>query len=200
MVETLANSEFSLSIEDSRTKEVDIKKETTANAKSGGSNTQENKSENSSNLEDQNKNDIGNDLASEFVNSAEYQLLKQEMLKQKVLCNLKESTGILQNASAIDVNGKLPKINWDDIYNMSANVMEIYTKEVDELLGEMDKLFKQQFIWQEAAFTTDSHRGAKRMSQVEKWICDKENYIEYIEYEFKESAATIKNVIESLSK
>lgn len=59
--------------------------------------------------------------------------------------------------------------------------------------------WQKQYLWQESAFTIDSHRGASRIGVAEEWMKAKESHLEFMVQEFTKSAQVIKKTIEGLS-
>ncbi|KAL6946963.1 hypothetical protein ACO0QE_001819 [Hanseniaspora vineae] len=123
--------------------------------------------------------------------------IAKNMSKEAVLVRFKEATAILQDVESN--NGSTTgSVNWDELYSFSANIMDEYTHKIDQLLKKLDTLYKDQFIWQEAASTVDSRRAASKIAQAEEWIVQKEANIQHMNYEFLESADIIKKTIQSL--
>ncbi|CEP61675.1 Gmc2p LALA0_S03e08262g [Lachancea lanzarotensis] len=130
--------------------------------------------------------------------------MRAEMMKLEVLQRLGEATGLVnaeckKSSTAAD-HAPIKRLNWDDLYEISANLMDTYTKEVDICLTELDNFYKKQYLWQEAAFTMDSHRGATRIGLAERWIASKETHLEYMRQELSSSARVIKRTLEDLSR
>lgn len=121
----------------------------------------------------------------------------KDMSKEAVLIRFKEATDILQVFDSKS-GTKTGSVNWDELYSFSANIMDEYTQEIDQLLKELDTLYKDQFIWQEAASTVDSRRAASQIAQAEEWIVQKEANIQHMNLEFLESADIIKKTIQGL--
>lgn len=91
-------------------------------------------------------------------------------------------------------------MNWDKLYEVSAEFMDLYSKEMEEILAELDEVYKKWFMWQEAAFTIDSHRGATRIGKAESWIKSKELHLKHTRNELDSSAKVIRTTIEDLSR
>ncbi|SCU97786.1 LAFA_0G13256g1_1 [Lachancea sp. 'fantastica'] len=130
--------------------------------------------------------------------------IRAEMMKQEVLQKLSQATGLMdseckETSTAAD-HAPINRLDWDELYETSANLMDLYTKEVDICLTELDSYYRKQYLWQEAAFTIDSHRGATRIGFAESWIASKETHLEYTRQELSSSARVIKRTLEDLSR
>lgn len=58
---------------------------------------------------------------------------------------------------------------------------------------------QKQYLWQEAAFVLDSHRGALLFNRSKGWMDAKEKHLEYKRKELDRSAKVIKTTIERLT-
>ncbi|SCU98683.1 LADA_0H14708g1_1 [Lachancea dasiensis] len=144
-------------------------------------------------------------LAAEWQNNEHNKkAVHDEMMKQVVLQRLSQITGLINadcdRPSGTSDHGPISSVNWDEVYEVSANVMDLYTKEIDECLAELDRSYRRQYLWQEAAFTIDSHRGATRIGVAESWIVGKEGNLEFTRQELSTSARVIKKTLEELSR
>ncbi|CUS20177.1 LAQU0S01e00738g1_1 [Lachancea quebecensis] len=144
-------------------------------------------------------------LAANWQNNGQHmKTIRAEMLKQDVLSRVDKITGLM-NSDCKKANGTsehepVERLNWDEVYEVSANVMDLYTKDVDECLSELEKFYRKQYLWQEAAFTIDSHRGAARIGAAETWVIEKELHLESKRQELSSSAQIIKKTLEGLSR
>lgn len=72
--------------------------------------------------------------------------IRDEMMKQEVLTRLDKITMLMaadsKKSSATPDHAPVNRLNWDELYEISANVMDVYTKEVDECLAELDKFYR----------------------------------------------------------
>ncbi|CAH02146.1 Gmc2p [Kluyveromyces lactis] len=137
-------------------------------------------------------------LAAEWQSDKKKEEVQRQVLQNEFLKSVKEiSKSLVKNQ-----NDKSPisQLNWDQMYDVSAELMDQYSKEMEQILAELDEVYKKHFMWQEAAFTIDSHRGATRIANAEMWMKSKEAYLQYTRKELDTSAKVIKTTIEDLSK
>ncbi|SCV04873.1 LANO_0G13300g1_1 [Lachancea nothofagi CBS 11611] len=144
-------------------------------------------------------------LAAEWQkNELNKKMVREDMMKQEVLQRLDRITESInadcRKTTVGSDHAPVSRLNWDELYETSANVMDLYTKEVDDCLAELDKFYRKQYLWQEAAFTIDSHRGAARIGVSESWVVNKETHLEYMRQELSSSARVIKKTLEELSR
>ena len=68
------------------------------------------------------------------------------MMKQDVLNRMDKITGLMnadcKKASGAPEHEPVERLNWDELYEVSANVMDLYTKDVDECLSELEKFYR----------------------------------------------------------
>ncbi|AQZ15640.1 GMC2 (YLR445W) [Zygosaccharomyces parabailii] len=138
-------------------------------------------------------------LAAEWQTDEHKEQARQEIARNEVLAKIQEATKIIKDAKQEDP-GSLHRMEWDSVYDLSANVMDEYTKSVDGILSELNQLYRKQYLWQEAAFVKDSHRGATLIGRAEEWMRLKENHLEFKQAELASSANVIKTTIERLTK
>lgn len=137
-------------------------------------------------------------LAAKWESTQHKKEIQTQVLKNSFLKSVKEVSMCLKNTA----NDKqmLESLNWDQMYEVSAELMDLYSKEMEQILAELDEVYKRWFMWQEAAFTIDSHRGAARIAKAETWVKSKESYLIHTRNELDNSGKVIKSTIEELSK
>ncbi|CAR26632.1 hypothetical protein ZYGR_0H04500 [Zygosaccharomyces rouxii] len=138
------------------------------------------------------------DLAAEW-RTKEYKKQSQlPICQNEVMLKMQEATRLLKECKG-EEPGTLQRMEWDSLYDVSANVMDEYTKNVDAVLAEMDQLYRKQYLWQEAAFVMDSHRGATMIGRAEEWMKLKEQHLGFRRKELDRSASVIRKTIERLT-
>ncbi|CDO92235.1 unnamed protein product [Kluyveromyces dobzhanskii CBS 2104] len=137
-------------------------------------------------------------LAAECQSDKKKDEVQRQVLQNEFLKSVKDVGKSLKESHS--ANSASLQLNWDQMYEVSAELMDQYSKEMEEILSELDEVYKKQFMWQEAAFTIDSHRGATRIATSETWMKSKEKYLQYTRKELDNSAHVIKTTIEELSK
>ncbi|SCU90516.1 LAME_0E08900g1_1 [Lachancea meyersii CBS 8951] len=147
---------------------------------------------------------LGNLAAELQKNDHHKHSVRAEMMNKEILQRLSHATGLIEadckkSSTAADP-APISRLDWDELYEVSANVMDLYTKEVDTCLAELDRFYRKQYLWQEAAFTIDSHRGAARIGHAETWVVHKEMHLEYMRQELSSSARVIRRTLEELSR
>lgn len=138
------------------------------------------------------------DLAAEWQTEKHKNLSRDDITQNEVLSKIQEATQIIKDCKQEDSDA-LQRMEWDSVYDLSANVMDEYTKSVDGILSQLDQLYRKQYLWQEAAFVMDSHRGATLIGRAEEWMRLKENHLEFKRGELERSANVIKSTIERLT-
>ncbi|KAL3231514.1 hypothetical protein RNJ44_00549 [Nakaseomyces bracarensis] len=132
--------------------------------------------------------------------------IKEECLKSEVLQKVNEITKLVKDSvesKDLESNTKeLPnyKLDWDIFYELSTSIMDKYTHDIDELLNELDKLCRKQYLWQDSAVVIDSYKGASMIGKIEKWIRMKESHLEYKQSELERSAQEIQNTLDRLTQ
>ena len=97
-------------------------------------------------------------LAAEWQTEGHKQQLQLELMKSEVLMRIKNATDLMvvteavgsekKEGSAVEtqihlsINDPLSTMSWNELYEVSANVMDEYTKDVDFIQNMMDKLAK----------------------------------------------------------
>lgn len=86
------------------------------------------------------------ELAAEWQGNEYRDKVRVEMLKQEVLQKVEQITCCL-SADAKSPNAAcdpkpVARLDWDELYEVSANVMDVYTKEVDDSLAALDKFYR----------------------------------------------------------
>ncbi|AAS52820.1 AER137Wp [Eremothecium gossypii ATCC 10895] len=145
---------------------------------------------------------VGRDkLAAEWIQPGYRAEVQSKMLENQVLQRVREATDLIKSVK-LERNEEQPVVSmdWDQLYDVSSNIMEEFTKEMDEIVAELNQSFKKQLLWQEAAFTVDSHRGATRFGAAESWMKSKETHLEQKRRELNASARIIKSTLENLTQ
>lgn len=138
------------------------------------------------------------ELAAEWQ-ADKYRRQSQSLISEnEVMLKVQEVTKLLRDSKG-EEPGSLQKMEWDSLYDVSANVMDEYTRSVDTVLAELDQLYRKQYLWQEAAFVMDSHRGATMIGRAEEWMKFKEQHLGYKRKELEKSASVIRKTVERLT-
>ncbi|EDO16096.1 hypothetical protein Kpol_1001p8 [Vanderwaltozyma polyspora DSM 70294] len=149
------------------------------------------------------------DLGAKWQDEEYKERVQKPVLAEDVLVRINDITEIMKSDSEETVNssgrnndeGDLDdRMDWDQLYEVSANIMDEYTKEVDIILSNLNKLSKSQYLWQEAAFVLDSHHGAMVFNRSKDWVNAKERHLDFKRKELDQSADVIKKTIERLTK
>lgn len=86
------------------------------------------------------------ELAAEFQNSKQLEEMRIEILRSSILGRVKEATKLMNSPSdsskASSEHAPVERMNWDQLYEVSASAMDIYTKEVDDVLSELDRFYR----------------------------------------------------------
>ncbi|QLL32423.1 hypothetical protein HG536_0C05920 [Torulaspora globosa] len=142
------------------------------------------------------------DLAAQWQTKKFGDQVREKVLKDKVLVRIQEATSVIMDLAARQegaVGEHFDKMEWDSLYNYSANVMDEYTKNVDSILNQLDQLYRKQYLWQESVFLIDSQTGASVIGKAEEWMKLKEQHLEYKGVQLDRSANVIKSAIERLT-
>ncbi|AMD22079.1 HGL261Wp [Eremothecium sinecaudum] len=141
------------------------------------------------------------DLAAQWQNKESIDQIQNEMLEDEVLKRIVQATALIKEVQK-ERNEESPvaSMDWDRLYDISSHIMDSFTKEMDEMVCQLNNLYKKHVLWQEAAFTIDSHRGAMRFGKAESWMKAKEAHLEYKRKELNQSAKVITSALQSLSK
>lgn len=75
-------------------------------------------------------------LAAQWQNEEYTERKKNEVLKNEIMKRIKETTELIEKAE-----GKVEVFEWDQLYDLSSNIIEEYTKNVDSTLNRLDKLY-----------------------------------------------------------
>lgn len=138
------------------------------------------------------------DLAAEWQSERYKKESQKPICQNEVMLKLQEATRLLKECKG-EEPGSLQRMEWDSLYDVSANVMDEYTRRVDAVLVEMEQLYRKQYLWQEAAFVMDSHRGATMIGRAEEWMKLKEQHLGFKRKELDRSANVIRKTIERLT-
>lgn len=85
------------------------------------------------------------DLAAQWQTKKFDDQVKEKVLKDKVLVRIQEATSVIMDQAARQEGAAgehFDKMEWDSLYNYSANVMDEYTKSVDSILNQLDQLYR----------------------------------------------------------
>lgn len=138
------------------------------------------------------------DLAAKWQTEEHKKQAQVPIFQNEVLLKMRDATRLLKECKG-EEPGSLKRLEWDSLYDVSANVMDEYTKSVDAVLAELDQLHRNQYLWQEAAFVMDSHRGATMIGKAEEWMKLKEQHLGFKRKELDRSANVIRKTIERLT-
>ncbi|KAI8391876.1 Hypothetical protein J6897_04745 [Nakaseomyces glabratus] len=128
--------------------------------------------------------------------------------KRDVLSRISEITSIMSqiaeesnggNSDKCRINDGVYRLDWESVYEVGASIMDQYSATVDELLADLDKLYRKQYLWQDSAVLLDSFKGATIIGRLEKWTKLKEAQLEYKQNELVRSADEIKRALKRLS-
>lgn len=85
------------------------------------------------------------ELAAQWQTKKYGQQIRDQVLKDKILVRIKEATGLIQDSvTKQEATGgeHVHKMEWDQLYDISANVMDEYTRNVDGILSQLDQLYR----------------------------------------------------------
>lgn len=142
------------------------------------------------------------ELAAEWQTKKYGEQIQDQVLKDKILIRIKEATALIKDSASKQegVGGDhVYRMEWDQLYDISANVMDEYTKNVDTILTQLDQLYRKLYLWQESVFLKDSQTGATVVGRAEEWMKLKEHQLDRKGAELDRSASAIKCAIERLT-
>lgn len=140
-------------------------------------------------------------LAAQWQSQNYINKVQSEMLKDEILRRIIEATELAKQVkNERTEESPIQIMDWDRLYEVSSNIMDSFTKEMDETINQLNQLYKKYLLWQEAAFTIDSHRGATRFGKAETWMRAKEANLEYKRKELNQSARVIIDTLKNLAK
>ncbi|CCF58571.1 hypothetical protein KAFR_0E04200 [Kazachstania africana CBS 2517] len=142
---------------------------------------------------------IGEFVGNHWLNNAEFKKQVQDETVKKhgdVLKKLKQISDVFKECSS--ENEKF-EFDWDLVYDLSSNLIEEYTREVDSAFNELDSVNKEIGQWQEGGFVMDSHRGVIMMNESEAWLTMKEKYLARRQEELHRSAKEIRETVKRLT-
>ncbi|CAI4047217.1 Gmc2p SKDI_12G4730 [Saccharomyces kudriavzevii IFO 1802] len=155
---------------------------------------------------------LNNKVPSLFKLAAEWQInnpqesFQTHVLENEVLKRITEITGLikesykdLSNQDGMMSKELQEKMDWDLFCTVPVNIIEQYTKDMDEIFEKMEKLSKQQRLWCESAFQIDVERCGDSILNAETWMKKKERHLEYKHVEMERSANEIKETIQRLT-
>lgn len=85
------------------------------------------------------------ELAAEWQTKKYGEQIQDQVLKDKILIRIKEATALIKDSASKQegVGGDhVFRMEWDQLYDISANVMDEYTKNVDTILTQLDQLYR----------------------------------------------------------
>lgn len=92
------------------------------------------------------------DLAAEYKGKGQEDDIKKQLMKEEILIRIQETTKLIHETSSKPVDesnggsnsesGHIEKMEWDSLYELSANVMDDYTRHVDSILADLDQLYQ----------------------------------------------------------
>lgn len=85
------------------------------------------------------------DLAAEWQTKKFGDQIREKVLKDEVLLKIQEATAVIKDVTTRQEGGAgehVDRMEWDSLYNLSANVMDEYTKNVDSILSQLDQLYR----------------------------------------------------------
>lgn len=85
------------------------------------------------------------DLAAQWQTKKYGQQIQEQVLKNSILVKIREATALIKDsATKQDSNSgdHVCKMEWDQLYDISANIMDEYTKNVDRILNQLDQLYR----------------------------------------------------------
>ncbi|CAI4047426.1 hypothetical protein N7582_004102 [Saccharomyces uvarum] len=155
---------------------------------------------------------LNNKVPSLFKLAAQWQLnnpqenIQNHIMENEVLQRINEITGLIRESykdlsSQDGMMSKEPqeKLDWDLFCTVPVNIIEQYTKDMDDIFGKMERLSKQQRLWCESAFQIDVERCGDSILNAETWMKKKERHLEYKHVEMERSANEIKETIQRLT-
>lgn len=87
---------------------------------------------------------VGRDkLAAEWIQPGYRAEVQSKMLENQVLQRVREATDLIKSVK-LERNEEQPVVSmdWDQLYDVSSNIMEEFTKEMDEIVAELNQSFK----------------------------------------------------------
>lgn len=85
-------------------------------------------------------------LAAQWQTMEYGEQIKKRVLKDETLDRIRKATQlIMESTSKLDDtcgDGNIDKMEWDSLYDFSANIMDNYTKSVDSTLTQLDQLYR----------------------------------------------------------
>lgn len=85
------------------------------------------------------------DLAAQWQTKRYGEQIRDNVLKDKVLVRIQEATNVIKDLATKQEGAAgehFEKMEWDSLYNYSANVMDEYTRNVDSILNQLDQLYR----------------------------------------------------------
>ncbi|CAI4647706.1 AAC_HP2_G0038830.mRNA.1.CDS.1 [Saccharomyces cerevisiae] len=156
--------------------------------------------------------DVTNNIPSLFKLAAEWQInnpqetFQNHILENDVLKKINEITHLIRESykdlssqDGMMSKQQQEKMDWDLFCTVAVNIIEQYTKDMDEIYEKMERLAKQQRLWCESAFQIDVERCGDSILNAETWMKKKERHLEYKNIEMERSANEIKETIQRLT-
>lgn len=87
-------------------------------------------------------------LAAQWKTKEEADKVKKTILKEEILTRIQKATCIITESASkavddyADNSSRIEKMDWDSLYELSANVMDEYTRHVDSILTHLDQLYQ----------------------------------------------------------